>query len=213
MNILTKLSSQIGERTEEGNRKAAKECLSNPLLLEEIRIGLKSKDAALIGDCAEVFTKVAEQNPALVAPYAEELIDLLSHKTTRIRWEGMHAIALIANLISNRVSEIMPELKEIIHADKSTIVRDYAIDTVCQYAGVGEHQAKSSFSLLKEVLSLWEGKHRARVLKGLQNMMNQFPESSLEIRGIAEEYAEDNRGTVKKAAKELIKAIDKSKLT
>jgi hypothetical protein len=211
MSILTKLSSQIGEKTEEGNRNVAKECLQNPTLLDEIGDGLISKNVALIGDCAEIFTKVAEQNPAIVVPFAEQLQDLLNHKTTRVRWEAMHAIALMATHIPKLISTLLPQLKEIIHSDKSTIVRDYAIDTVCNYAIVGETEAEVVFPLLKEALYLWEGKHRARVLNGLLHVSNQSPEHTLEIRGIAEEYLEDNRGVVKKAAKALIKAIDKGK--
>lgn len=209
MSILTKLSSQIGEKTEEGNRNAAKECLQNPTLLSEIGEGLISKNAALLGDCAEVCTKVAEENPGLIVPFAERLQGLLEHKTTRVRWEVMHSIALIATLIPNQISTLLPNLIEIIHSDKSTIVRDYAIDTVCNYAAVGESEADVVFPLLKEVLHLWEGKHRARVLNGLLNVSHQSPRHTLEIRGIAEEYIEDNKGVVKKAAKALIKAIDK----
>jgi hypothetical protein len=211
MSILTKLSSQIGEKTEEGNRNVAKECLQNPTMLNEIGEGLTGKNAALLGDCAEVFTKVAEENPALVVPFAKTLQGLLEHKTTRVRWEAMHAIALMATHIPNQIFILIPQLKEIIHSDKSTIVRDYAIDTLCNYANVGKAEADTVFPLLKEALHLWEGKHRARVLNGLLKVSNQSAEHTLEIRGIAEEYLEDNRGVVKKAAKALIKTIDKGK--
>lgn len=53
--------------------------------------------------------------------------------------------------------------------------------------------------------------HRARVLKGLLNVSNRSPKNTLEIRGIAEEYVEDQRGVVKKEAKALVKSIDKAK--
>lgn len=211
VSILTKLSSQIGEKTEEGNRNVAKECLQDPTQLKEIGECLKGKNAALLGDCAEVLTKVAEENPVLVVPFAEQLQGLLEYKTTRVRWEAMHAIALMATHIPNQISTLLPQLKEIIHSDKSTIVRDYAVDTVCNYANVGKSEADVVFPLLKEALHLWEGKYRARVLNGLLNVSNQSPEYTLEIRGIAEEYIEDNKGVVKKAAKSLIKAIDKRK--
>jgi hypothetical protein len=211
MSILTKLSSQIGEKTEEGNRNVAKECLQNPTLLNEIGDGLTGGNAALLGDCAEVLTKVAEENPALVVPFAEPLQGLLEHKTTRVRWEAMHAIALIATNIPNHISTLLPQLKDIIYSDKSTIVRDYAIDTLCNYAIVGKSEADAVFPLLKEALQFWEGKHRARVLNGFLSVSIQSPEHTLEIRGMAEEYLEDNRGVVKKAAKALIKAIDRGR--
>lgn len=212
MSLLTKLSSQIGEKTEEGNRNVARECIENPLLLEEVATGLSSKDPALQGDCAEVLTKVAEVNPTLIVPYAEPLISLLTHKTTRVRWEAMHAIGLVSSLIPERISNLLPGLESLIQNDKSTIVRDYAIDTLSQFANTGQSHAEKAFPILKDVLHLWEGKHRARVLNGFLNVSKNSSNLTLEIRGITEEYMEDNRGVVKKAAKALIKAIDQAKL-
>jgi hypothetical protein len=212
MSLLKRLSSKMGEKTEEGNRNVARECLKNPVLLEEIATGLTSKDPALQGDCAEVMTKVAEVNPTLIVGYTEALISLLTHKTTRVRWEAMHALSLIASLIPQRLSDLLPGLASLIQNDKSTIVRDYAIETVSHFANTGQSSAETAFPILKDSLYLWNGKHRARALNGFLNVSKNAPNLNLEIRGIAEEYIEDNRGVVKKAAKVLIKAIDQMKL-
>lgn len=209
MTIVSLLSSQVGEKTEEGNRFVAKECIQNPTLLNEIKDGLTSKDKALIGDCAEVFTKVAEEKPELVVPFTDYLLPLLSSKTTRIRWEAIHAISLITINIPKQIFLLLPKIKELIESDKSTIVRDYSVQAVCNYAEVGEQEALTAFPILKETLLMWEGKHRSRVLTGLLNVCKSAPECVLEIRGIAEEYVDDQRSGVKKAAKSLIKAIDK----
>lgn len=209
MTIVSKLSSQLGEKTEEGNRNVAQQCIQYPKLLDEIKEGLLSKDKAIIGDCAEVMTKVSEVNPELVVPYFNDLLPLLSSKTTRVRWETIHALSLITPYISEQISLLLPKLKELITADKSTIVRDYSVQTICNYAEVGKKEAVAAFPILKESLSLWEGKHRGRILTGLLNVCKHAPEYILEIRGIAEDYMEDNRSSVKKAAKVLIKAIDK----
>ncbi|MEH7343331.1 HEAT repeat domain-containing protein [Bacillus sp. JJ1532] len=209
MTIIIKLSSQIGDKTEEGNRQAAMDCLKNPSLLIEIGEGLISKEAAIVGDCAEVFTKVAEKQPELILAFANDLLNLLSHKTTRVRWEAMHAIALITAYIPSEISKALPQLTELIKSDKSTIVRDYAIESLCNYATVGESEAQTAFPLLKESLLVWEGKHRARVLKGFLHVCHSTDKYTLEIRGIAEEYEDDPKGVVKKAARSLIKAIDK----
>ena len=58
MSILSQLSSQVGDRSEASNRKVVRQCLENPALLDEIAVGLKQQDAALLGDCAEVLTMV-----------------------------------------------------------------------------------------------------------------------------------------------------------
>jgi hypothetical protein len=213
MSITGQLSSQIGERTEEGNRTVAAKCIQNPSLLAEISKELVGKDRALIADCAEVMTKVAAVNPKLTVPYIDGLIPLLTHKTARVRWEAMHAIALMAYEIPDKITDLIPNIVELIHEDNSTIVRDYAVETICQFAKVGEKEADKVFPILKGILSIWEGKHRARALSGLFTVSSQSSKHVVEIRGIAEDYVEDQRGVVKKAAKAIIKFIDKTNLS
>lgn len=71
--ILDELSSQRGDRTEDSNRKVVLQVLGEPHLLVEIAGGLTGESAALAGDCAEGFTKVPEERPTWIAPYAAVL--------------------------------------------------------------------------------------------------------------------------------------------
>ena len=75
------------------------ECLVTPKLLKEIVAGLAGREAALIGDCAEVLTEVARKRPDLVAPFASKLVPLLVPKTTCVRWWrfGSWCVSRIAN--------------------------------------------------------------------------------------------------------------------
>ncbi|WP_134702365.1 hypothetical protein [Ammoniphilus sp. YIM 78166] len=207
MSILMKLSSEVGDKTEEANRQVAAECIQHPEFIAEIAEGLQAKKAALAADCAEVMTKVAEVQPQLIVPFAEQLISLLDHKTTKVRWEAMHAISLIAYQIPHLIHPILLALEKILHQDSSTIVRDYTIDTLSQYARAGEKEAQEAFPILREALTVWEGKHRGRVLQGLVFILNAHPGFAIDIRMIAQDYLEDSRGVVKKAAKALLKLI------
>ena len=86
MSILNQLSSQVGDRTEASNRRVAAQCLLDPALLDEIARGLKSEDGALVADCAEVMTKVAEEHPEIVkrlTAFAEEAREDLGDKLTK----------------------------------------------------------------------------------------------------------------------------------
>ena len=174
MSIISKLSSQIGEKTEEGNRIAAKECIQNSELLNELIEGFTSNDKALIGDCVEVFTKVSEEKPELIVPFTSLIFPLLTSNTTRIRWEAIHTISLLTPYIPEQISSLLPAIREKIHTDKSTIVRDYSVQTICNFAEIGEPEALAAFPILKEALSLWEGKHRGRILTGLLNVWMHF---------------------------------------
>jgi len=202
--IVDQLSSRVGDRTERSNRQVAARCLAEPALLAEVAGYLGSPDAALVGDCAEVLTKVAEGRPDLVAPYAASLAPLLGHRHTRARWEAMHALALVAPLVPDTIANVLPRLAESIRHDLSRIVRDYAIAALSAYGQTSEAAAQSTFLILKEALVSWDGKHTHQVLAGLAGMASFLPTEDLAA--IAAAYAGHARPVVRRAAQALHRA-------
>jgi len=206
VSLLDQLSSQIGDRTEAANRWVSAECLTNPALLTEIAPGLESDDDALVGDCAEVMTKVASERPEWVAPYAEALSELLGHKKTRVRWEAMHALGLVAPFAPHVMDAVLPQLGEMLRTDKSVIVRDCAVMALGNYARVGQRAAEDVHPMLKEALTAWEGKQAALALEGLLNVVEVAPSLADAVSVLAQGFVGDQRARVRKAAKALIKA-------
>jgi hypothetical protein len=205
VSIVNELSSQVGDRGQEANLKVAAKCLAKPELLAEVADALGNKDTALVGDCAEVFTKVAEQNPRLIVLYAADLLRLIAHRTTRVRWEAVHALALCAQFIPQILQPQLCEIDGIIRSDKSIIVRDYSIDIVANYALAGAKQAQEVYPLLREYLSVWEGRHAGHALTGLGNVGKMVPPLAPELRKLAEPYLEHKSGVIRKAAKAVLK--------
>lgn len=207
MSLLSLLSSEAGDKTQESNERVAALCLENPEALTDIAAGLsQTKKPKLMADCAEVMAKVAEQNPQLIVPYVEELFPLLGHKTTKVRWEAAHALALAAPLISSRVISSLPELRRLVATDASTIVRDYTIDMIANAAQAGAEEARQALPALREALPAHEGKHRSRVLEGLVPLAAVAPGLAAELASIAETYIGDPKAAVQKASKKLKKA-------
>jgi HPt (histidine-containing phosphotransfer) domain-containing protein len=204
--VLDQLSSRLGERGGQSNRKVAGLCLAEPALLEEIAEGLGSADGALAGDCAEVMTMVADEQSGLVAPYAERLAPLLGHRTTRVRWEATHAVALAAASRPDLIGQLLPTLAEAIRSDKSTIVRDYATDAVGAYAGTSPAAASGAYRVLVEALTAWDGKQAGHALHGLAGAAALLPARRAELRAIAEEHVADSSATIRKAARQLLRA-------
>ena len=64
MSVLERLSSAAGDPSEASNKAVAREALERPEILDEVAVGLEWDDRKLVGDCAEVFTEVAKENPA-----------------------------------------------------------------------------------------------------------------------------------------------------
>jgi hypothetical protein len=206
--LLAQLSSQLGDRTEAANRVVATQCLKHPELLKDIAGALMEADAALVGDCAEVLTKVAETDPGLVVAHAEKLAPLLAHGTTRVRWEAMHALALVAGLTPKLMTKLLPQLQEKVRKDNSTIVRDYAVEALAGYAASGQAAAERAFPLLAEALTVWDGKHAARALNGLARVMEKAPQHEAAIRTLAYSQLDAGRGVTRKAAKAVLKMMD-----
>jgi HEAT repeat protein len=207
--ILNLLSSQVGDNTEESNIKVVAQCLKNHELIPEVVDGLSDKDNRLVGDCAEVLTKIAETNPELIAPFAEKLIPLLESKYTRARWEAMHALAFVADKVPETISSILSQLHRMSLSDQSTIVRDYAAIAVSNYASTSKKAAEDSLPILKRILEVWKEKQASRALKGLQNVAQADPSKTSEVLTLVKEFENSPKGTVKKVAKDVLKAIEK----
>lgn len=206
MNILDHLSSRTGDRTSQSNHKVAAQCIENPALLAFIANALQSSDVLLVGDGTEVLTVVAESRPELIVTYIQQLIPLLSHRTTRVRWEAAHALSYVAPLAPREIQQLLPRLKEIISKDHSLIVKDYTIDILGNFAKLGQQEAKIVYPLLKMALSISEGRHAVHALHGFQNILAANPRYSRHIRPVAERFVRDKRVVVRTAAKSLLQA-------
>jgi len=205
--ILQYLSSQIGQRSEQGNRKVALLILDDPTLLDDIKIGLLQKDTALIGDCAEVCTMVAEREPELIVPLGEILFSLLEHKNTRIRWEAMHALALITPFVPQLTSAALIKLEFLFRNDTSTIVRDYVIIAAGNLAQIGFEQAQLAYPLLNLSLTLHGTKHAKHGLDGFRKSIIHLPDKKTELEDIAQIFSQSPRPSIQAAAKSLLKSI------
>jgi len=209
MEILNQLSSQKGDKTEIANRLVAEKCIANPKILAEIAIGLADKDKKLQSDCIEVFTLVAEVKPELVVPYSENILPLLSGKETKTRWESVHTLSFIADKIPEIIFSVLPTLQSLVEKDKSTIVRDYAMDTVANYAKVSAETSEKSYEVLKFALELWGEKHAKQVFKGFNNVLSNCSDYNAEINLLVQPYLTANKKIVATEAKKIIKRIEK----
>ena len=208
MDILTELASRSATRGQEANVRVAERCVQDPDLLGSILTRLTDRDARLVGDCAEVMTKVAEQRPELVAPHAKILLALLAHKNGRVRWEAAHAVALVSRLVPRVIGRELERLGHLARRDQSVIVRDYVLDAIAGHAATGSRAAATAVPILLECASAWGSKHAGRILRGLEEVVVVAPKLSGEIRALAIQLAGHDRPGVRKAARSVLQKID-----
>jgi hypothetical protein len=209
MKILDQLSSAQGDKTENSNRKVAKQCIKTPKLLNDIASGFNGKNKKMESDCIEVFTIISESNPELIIPFTDNFLPLLASKETKTRWEAVHTLSFIADKIPDIIHNNSTELTKIIETDKSTIVRDYAIDTISNYSKSGKQYSEKAFEILVKALNLWGEKHAKQVLKGLNSIILIFPEKKNEIKEIIRPYLESKKKVVAIEANKILKQIEK----
>lgn len=207
MSILSQLSSQRRERGEASNRKVMMRCLDDPLLLEEIAAGLQSGNPKLTGDCAEVMTMVGEEAPELVAPYAPLLAKLVAHPKTRARWEAVHALANITQLVPEVIEPLLPRLGLVAAQDESVIARDYAAEIFSRFAAHSPEAARLAYPYLLAALTQWQGKHAHHALPGLAHAAAALPERRAEICAAVEPLLGSPKGVVRAAARKVLEAI------
>jgi len=205
--ILAQLSSAVGDRTNAANQAVVQSCLANPELLADVAEGLLGDDQRLAGDCGEVMTQTASLAPENVIPYAEVLLSALDHPSTRARWEAAHALAEIAGRVPGNLRVKQDRLTEIVRTDSSIIVRDYTVDILANLAGVSQDDARWTYPILLDCLTLWDGRHAGHALPGLGHVAEGLPEYRETIAHHAGALTEHRRGVVRKAAKRLIRDL------
>ena len=203
MSVLERLSSAAGDPSEASNKAVAREALERPEILDEVAVGLEWDDRKLVGDCAEVFTEVAKENPALVAPYVDRIAPLISHKVTRVRWESTHALALVAALVPEQIAPLLPDLVAKIERDKSTIVRSCAVMALGEYGRSGPEAAREVFPHLLQALGMWGGKHAKLVLEAMSKLVEVEPELEAEVRAAGQGCLDHHRANVRRLAQKL----------
>jgi hypothetical protein len=68
--------------------------------IAEIARNLTNSEANIQSDCLKVLYETGYLNPQLIAPYADDFLKLLTHRSNRMVWGGMIALATIAHLQS-----------------------------------------------------------------------------------------------------------------
>ncbi len=207
MSLLYQLSSMKNERSEQGNRTVASLIYENPEFIREIIQALQSKNIALLGDCLEVCTMVAENDPQLIAPYMDQIIQFNNHKNKRVRWEAIHAIALISPYNPDEIIKHWENLTAKFLHEKSVIVRDYIVVCAGNLAGTKLSNALLVYPFLIDALNAHNTHHAKLALEGLVNGLDYYTAQREEIEEVADLLSLHPKPSIKKAAKQLLKRL------
>jgi hypothetical protein len=112
MSVLNQIAHFQNRRDEIPNQELARQLVEtrNTAGIREIAENLWNKDKHIQADCVKVLYEIGYLAPELVAPYAEDFLELLRSRNNRLVWGGMIALSTVAGLAADA---LYPERAEI----------------------------------------------------------------------------------------------------
>ncbi len=153
MSVLQRIAYYQNRRDEAPNQQLARELAAarDKNGVREIAKNLWNENAHVSNDCLKVLYEIGYLEPALIAPYVNDFLKLLTQKNNRLVWGSMIALSTIAALqaaaVFKRVGEIMCVIER-----GSVITRDNGIKTLAIVAAQSETYRKKIFPYLVKQL-------------------------------------------------------------
>ena len=152
MSVLDKLATSLGRRDEQPNVELAEQLAEakDTKAIKELVAALKDKNKSIIADALKTLYEVGYRSPELIAPYAQEFVELLKSKNNRLQWGAMTALSGIAPLKQEMLYEAIPLLAPIV--DKGTVItRDHYVKILVAIAESSKYN-EDALDLLLEIL-------------------------------------------------------------
>ena len=200
------LAARLGVRDQSAISEIAARWRKEPTLLADVLAGLSSPAPATVATCAGILATVANSQPDCIAPRGEQLLPLLSHRTSNVRWQAMQVIAAIASHRPDLIGPLLLRLMATIAADSSVIARDKATEAIAAYAGTSPAAARQAAPFLEQALTIANGRFASRTLDGLRLALAADPSLADQLLSIAERHLDHHRGVARTAAKRLLSA-------
>lgn len=102
------------------------------------------------GTCAEIMKFVSKDQPEIIAPYIDLLIEYIDYKAPRVKWGVPESIGNLAQEYPEKVEKAIPKLW-INTEDKSTVVRwcaAFALTEIAKYNPKLQKDLVSKFNIM-----------------------------------------------------------------
>lgn len=209
MSVLNHISSAFYCRNEGPNKKLAQQIAQTHAddLVKELVDNLYNPDKSIQSDCIKVLYEIGEHGAAeLIAPYADQFIELLSSNNNRMVWGAMSALDTIAAV---NPAPIYRSLSQVVEAiDKgSVITKDRGVGVLATLAGIDEY-ADVAKPLLFEQLRVCVAKQLPQYAEKASMVVKADDKEQL-VRIIYERFEEVETDTRKKRLTKLLKKLEK----
>jgi len=153
MTVLDQLASSLGRQDDVPNQELARK-LAESRDTESIQIlakNLWNNKAAVQSDCLKTLYEIGYLTPDLIAPFADDFLELILHRNNRLVWGGMIALSTIAPLAADKLFAHRQSIKKAIESG-SVITVDAGIKTLAWVAAGRQEYNQELFPYLLQHL-------------------------------------------------------------
>ncbi|RYZ18883.1 MAG: hypothetical protein EOO16_21365 [Chitinophagaceae bacterium] len=168
--VQDKLASSLDRRDEAPNVELAKAVAGtkNTSAVKELVDLLAGKKKDLQADSIKVLYEIGAIDPALIAPYAQTFIGLLTHPNNRLQWGAMTALSSIVGEVPDAIHAALGTIVAAADAG-SVITKDHCVNILVALGSM-ERYAADAFALLNE-----------RLLRAPVNQLPAYAEKTLPL--------------------------------
>lgn len=154
---------------------------------------------------AKIIEVVGEKKADWIAPYAGHLLSALDNPEPQTRWSCLYSLGLCAAYNPLPANQGFNKALQFLFEDKGTCLLGRAIDYLGLIGAVSPEYGVKSVNALNLALGKMPELSK-RIFEAMQRMKNSKYEATRQlVSEIAEEYKEDSRSSVRKAAFLLLK--------
>jgi hypothetical protein len=208
MSVLNRIAHFQNHRDEVPNQELARDLAAqqDAAGIREIAENLWNKDKKVRADCIKVLYEIGYLDPALVADYAEDFVQLLKSGNNRLVWGGMTALGAIAELKADVIYAHLDEIQKTMDAG-SVITMDNGILALARAASQSDEYNRAMFPYLLNHLKTCRPKDVAQHAEKTLPAVNAA--NKAEFIAALEKRMIDLSGSGLARVKKVIKAADK----
>jgi hypothetical protein len=188
--------------------------LIDDALMRSIVEALAGEDRRTRQFAASVVHDVAQHEPALLKPFAEELADALHRPESQTRWEVLGTFEDLVAVDARLVDRALPGAEAALHDEESGVVRLAAFRLLTTYGATTAKRSERVWPLIAEAIRCYHGDAEfPAMLSGVYRMVS--GSASDEVKLAAAEImtfdADNAKGLLKRRAQRIVACAPKKR--
>ena len=208
MSVLDKLATSLKRNDEMPNQELAKQIVleNDQKAIKELIINLNNPDKNIQSDCIKVLYEIGEENPSLIAEYADEFIEVLNRNNNRLIWGAM--TALDALTFENPTTVYLGLAKIIETANKgSVITKDHTVNILIKLCSLKQYSDKA-FALLIEQLKSCPNNQLPMYSENATKIINNKSNAEVFIKTLSSRLDQVEKDSKRKRIEKVIKHLN-----